>query len=198
MKLKIKSEQFIHHSEGRLENSYVLERILGSGEIYTGAYGRVYEGRHISSGAKRAVKVIERFRLPEDQLDQMLSEVTLLKSLVPCTQDHPNIIKIYEVIADTENINIVSELCTGGELFNKITQMKRFTEKMASTYMQQILAAVAYCHDHHIVHRDLKPENLLLETSAPDALLKIIDFGTSGTFDPNSTLKMVTGTVLST
>lgn len=102
---------------------------------------------------------------------------------------------MYEVITDVEHINIVSELCTGGELFNKITQLRKFNEKMASTYMQQILSAVAYCHDHHIVHRDLKPENLLLETQASNALLKIIDFGTSSKLDPNSNLKLVTGTV---
>jgi serine/threonine protein kinase len=73
----IKSEQFIHQSEGKLESSYDLERVLGSG-----AYGRVYEGRHKATGAKRAVKVIERYRLPESQVNQMLSEVFLLKSLV--------------------------------------------------------------------------------------------------------------------
>jgi len=186
----IKSEQFIHQSEGRLESSYDLERVLGSG-----AYGRVYEARHKATGAKRAVKVIERYRLPESQVSQMLSEVFLLKSLVTLTQDHPNIIKVYEVITDTDHINIVSELCTGGELFNKITQLRKFNEKMASTYMQQILSAVTYCHEHQIVHRDLKPENLLLETPAPNALLKIIDFGTSSKLDPNSNLKLVTGTV---
>ncbi len=73
--------------------------------------------------------------------------------------------------------------------------MRKFSERVASTYMQQILSGVAYCHEHRIVHRDLKPENLMLETAAPDALLKIIDFGTSSKIDPNTHLNQITGTV---
>jgi hypothetical protein len=76
-KITIKSEQFIHQSEGRLEATYGLEDILGSG-----AYGRVYSATHLVTGAKRAVKVLERDKLPESQVNQMLSEVYMLKSLV--------------------------------------------------------------------------------------------------------------------
>jgi calcium-dependent protein kinase len=50
--------------------------------------------------------------------------------------------------------------------------------------MKQILAAIAYCHSLNIVHRDLKPENLLLDSGEPNASIKVIDFGTSQTFDP--------------
>lgn len=50
--------------------------------------------------------------------------------------------------------------------------------------MKQVLAAIAYCHSMKIVHRDLKPENLLLDREGDDAIIKVIDFGTSQTFDP--------------
>lgn len=45
--------------------------------------------------------------------------------------------------------------------------------------MRQILSAVNYCHSNNIVHRDLKPENLLYESKDKNALLKLVDFGTS-------------------
>lgn len=90
----------------------------------------------------------------------------------------------------------MTELCTGGELFDSIVKMHHFTEKKAAGYMKQILSAVAYCHDNKIVHRDLKPENILLETASPDSNLKIIDFGTSVPFD-ESTLSERIGTVFS-
>ena len=122
-------------------------------------------------------------------MEQMLSEVSILKTL-----DHPHILKVYEVFVESTSVSIVSELCTGGELFEKITKLKRFNEQLGSTYLQQILSAVAYCHDRCIVHRDLKPENLLLENSSPKALLKVIDFGTSSKVDPGSQLHKVLGT----
>jgi calcium-dependent protein kinase len=85
-------------------------------------------------------------------------------------------------------------LCTGGELFDKISKMGHFTEKMASSYMFEILSAVYYWHSNKIVHRDLKPENILLENENENAHLKIIDFGTSVTFDPKRKMKTVLGT----
>jgi serine/threonine protein kinase len=50
--------------------------------------------------------------------------------------------------------------------------------------MKQALSAISYCHSMKIVHRDLKPENLLLDSEGDKAVLKVIDFGTSQTFDP--------------
>ena len=60
--------------------------------------------------------------------------------------------------------------------------------------MKSILSAIVYCHKHNIVHRDLKPENLLYETQKPDSILKVIDWGTSKTYNNNSKLKEKFGT----
>ena len=73
--------------------------------------------------------------------------------------------------------------------------MKKLPERLAATYMQQLLSAVAYCHERSIVHRDLKLENLLLESPSPDSLLKIIDFGCAVKFVPGSPLTFPVGTV---
>jgi serine/threonine protein kinase len=69
------------------------------------------------------------------------------------------------------------ELITGGELFDKIVSVKRFDEKTARRYFQQLIDGIAYCHTNKIAHRDLKPENLLLDNHDQ---LKISDFGLSG------------------
>ena len=109
--------------------------------------------------------------------------------------DHPNIIKVFEFFQDERHFYIVTELCTGGELFDRIIKKHRFGEKEAADTMHQILSAVVYCHENNIVHRDLKPENILLESSKEDAPIKVIDFGTSREFDKNSKMIQRLGTV---
>lgn len=61
------------------------------------------------------------------------------------------------------------EYLDGGELFDKITEMKNFNEYKAAEYMEQILSAVFYLHSKKIVHRDIKPENIILETKNDDS-----------------------------
>jgi calcium-dependent protein kinase len=73
----------------------------------------------------------------------------------------------------------VTELCTGGELFDKIIAKKRFNETECAEVMEQILSAVVFCHKAGIVHRDLKPENIIYATQKPDSIIRVIDFGTS-------------------
>ena len=73
--------------------------------------------------------------------------------------------------------------------------MTHFTEYDASKIMKSILSAVAYCHDINIIHRDLKPENILFDSDEDDAVIKIIDFGTSLFFRNEEMMKQRIGTV---
>jgi len=127
------------------------------------------------------MKNIERFK----------QEIALMKIM-----DHPNIIKLYETFEDHRNIYLIMELCSGGELFDKIIEAGHFTEVQAAILMQQIIRAIYYMHENHVCHRDLKPENFLFMTkeSIDKNLLKIIDFGLSCKFETNQVLTTKAGT----
>lgn len=92
--------------------------------------------------------------------------------------NHPNILQIYEYYDNEDDLIIFSELCTGGELFDEISNLGNFSEKKAAKIFEQVIIAVQYCHEKNVVHRDLKPENILFDDSDKE-LIKVVDFGTS-------------------
>jgi calcium-dependent protein kinase len=136
----------------------------------------------------RAIKSLE-IPTNKEKYRRVMEEVNILRTL-----DHPNIITIFEVINEDNKLHIITELCTGGELFERIIKTGYFSENLAAKIMFDIMKAVMYCHNSGIVHRDLKPENLLFENKESHALIKVIDFGTSKKLSPNTKLKSMMGT----
>ncbi len=102
--------------------------------------------------------------------------------------------RLFEVYQDPKRYFIVTEHCSGGELFEQIIKRPYYSERDAAIILKQVLSAVSYCHSMKIVHRDLKPENLLLDSEKDNAMIKVIDFGTSQSFDPNSKMHQTYGT----
>eukprot|EP00811_Abedinium_folium_P010472 NODE_1968_length_2322_cov_6.963098.p1 GENE.NODE_1968_length_2322_cov_6.963098~~NODE_1968_length_2322_cov_6.963098.p1 ORF type:complete len:510 (+),score=101.16 NODE_1968_length_2322_cov_6.963098:121-1650(+) len=102
-----------------------------------------------------------------------VKEIAIMKQL-----EHPNIVRLHETISHALNIYLVMDLCSGGDLFDKLFDLGRICESDGPVLMQQIFCAVAFLHGKHIAHRDLKPDNFML-TDHNDAvpLLKLIDFG---------------------
>jgi len=74
---------------------------------------------------------------------------------------------------------IVTEIVSGGELFDRIVSKGSYTEKDAADLVVKFLEAIEYLHEKGIVHRDLKPENLLLKSKDNDSDVKLADFGLS-------------------
>ena len=83
-------------------------------------------------------------------------------------------------------VYIITDLCLGGELFDRICRKGNYYESDAANLVRTTCLAVDYLHDHGIVHRDLKPENLLFRTPAEDSDLLIADFGLSRIIDDES------------
>lgn len=130
-----------------------------------------------------AIKSIRKSKV--SKIEVLKREIQILKEV-----KHPNIISLIDVFEDSKYLHLVTELCTGGELFDRIiakTQSAEghFSEHDAALLVHNILDAIQYCHEKGIVHRDLKPENFLFLTEAEDSPVKIIDFGLSRHNDAN-------------
>lgn len=141
-------------------------------ELGHGHYGTVRVGISKLTGKKVAIKTIPKAKVSRPET--MRREINILRTL-----DHPNIIKLYDVFEGQRHLHLVTELCTGGELFDRIIARGHYSEADAAILVRKITDAVKHCHERDICHRDLKPENFLFETPAEDSELKVIDFGLS-------------------
>nr|XP_054305360.1 MAP/microtubule affinity-regulating kinase 3 isoform X15 [Pongo pygmaeus] len=149
--------------------NYRLLKTIGKGN-----FAKVKLARHILTGREVAIKIIDKTQLNPTSLQKLFREVRIMKIL-----NHPNIVKLFEVIETEKTLYLIMEYASGGEVFDYLVAHGRMKEKEARSKFRQIVSAVQYCHQKRIVHRDLKAENLLLDA---DMNIKIADFGFSNEF----------------
>lgn len=154
---------------------------IHDGELLgTGVSGIVRECVHKKTGVKYAVKCLSlEFVETEEQMEKLKTEIYIMGQL-----DHPNIVRLEEVYESPETIYLVQELCTGGDLFERLEEQSdyHYGEAECARLVKQMLNAVKYLHTKGIVHRDLKLENFLFSSKNTDSDLKLIDFGLSKHF----------------
>lgn len=151
---------------------------IGKSELGKGSYGTVQVGRLKGTKVQRAIKIIDKSKV--SNVERFRLEVEIMYRL-----NHPSILRLFDYFEDKRNIYLVLELCSGGELFDRIIEKKFYDETEARQIFKQIIKAIYYCHLNGVCHRDLKPENFIMVSKADPYLLKVIDFGLSRTF-PNA------------
>ncbi|RGP81579.1 camk camk1 camk1-cmk kinase [Fusarium longipes] len=154
-------------------SKYRFGRTLGAG-----TYGVVREAD--GPTGKVAIKIILKRNVKGNE-QMVYDELEMLQKL-----KHPHIVKFVDWFE--------SRLATGGELFDRICEQGKFTEKDASETIKQVLLAVDFLHKNNIVHRDLKPENLLYLNRDPESDLVLADFGIAKMLDgKGESLKTMAG-----
>lgn len=173
--------------EGKLVCQTFDSRLLGADRltesvtVTSGTYGKVRLGVHRLTGARVAIK-----QIPKAMSASLTREIHHHRQL-----HHPHVTQLYEVIATESNIWLVTELCSGGELFDYLAEKGRLTEGETRVIFGQLCLAVAYVHDKGIVHRDLKLENVLLDERCR---VKLGDFGFTREFERGTLLETFCGT----
>ncbi|KAL1129312.1 hypothetical protein AAG570_013841 [Ranatra chinensis] len=170
--------------DGKIAGLYDLEATLGRGH-----FAVVKLARHVFTGEKVAVKVIDKSKLDEVSRAHLFQEVRCMKLV-----QHPNVVRLYEVIDTQTKLYLVLELADGGDLYDYIMRHDRgLSEPLARHYFRQIVRAISYCHRLHVVHRDLKPENVVFFERS--GVVKLTDFGFSNRFCPGQKLETSCGSL---
>lgn len=115
--LIIRKSTMITKNEKRIEDCYQMEKK----ELGKGTYGVVSTAIHKETGQRRAIKTIARKKIKN--WERFRTEVKILQNL-----DHPHVIKLYEYFEDDTNVYLVTEMCSGGELFDRIIEAEFFSE----------------------------------------------------------------------
>ncbi|EQC37175.1 CAMK/CAMK1 protein kinase [Saprolegnia diclina VS20] len=166
-----------------IDEYYALGRELGHGR-----FSRVLEATHRTKNVKCAVKIMDKTQLGAQEKELLRTEIAILRLV-----KHKHIIRLYDVFESKQNIYIVTELLTGGELFTKIVGRVRHSEAETKAVMRPLFESVAYLHKMGIAHRDIKPENILCGDNLTD--LRIADFGLSKLAHPHEIMTMPCGTL---
>ncbi|XP_038891466.1 CBL-interacting serine/threonine-protein kinase 1-like isoform X2 [Benincasa hispida] len=146
---------------------YELGKTLGEGN-----FGKVKLAADIRTGRRYAVKILDKTKILHLNFsDQIKREISTLKLL-----RHPNVVRLYEVLASKTKIYMVLECASGGELFDRIESKGKMDEVEGRRLFQQLIDGLSYCHDKGVYHRDLKLENVLVDAKGN---IKISDFGLS-------------------
>ena len=144
-------------------------------------YGKIVKSIHKQSQLIRSIKILniklnDSFVINERHLR---IEVKTLSKL-----DHPNILRVFDILHDDLKLYIIMEYWTGGLLLDKIKENGYLTEKISGNIIHQILSGVKYCHDNKVIHRDLNPKKIFMMNNDNTPSVKIGEFGSSVFIDP--------------
>ncbi|TDL14605.1 kinase-like protein, partial [Rickenella mellea] len=136
-----------------------------------GQYGTVYRALNLNTGQMVAVKRIRVEGLSEDEIQQLMGEVELLKRL-----SHPSIVKYEGMSRDSDTLNIILEYAENGSLGQTLKAFGKLNERLVASYVVKILEGLHYLHQSDVVHCDLRAANIL---TTKNGNVKLSDFGQS-------------------
>nr|CAB3461124.1 unnamed protein product [Digitaria exilis] len=125
----------------------------------------------------------------------LTNEILVMRRIVENVSPHPNVIGLHDVYEDANGVHLILELCSGGELFDRIVGRDRYSEFDAAAVVRQIARGLEALHKANIIHRDLKPENCLFSDKKEDSTLKIMDFGLSSVEDFSDPIVTLFGSI---
>lgn len=146
----------------KLDGRYEIRELIG-----VGGMANVYKAYDVVEARTVAVKILREEYMNNDEFMRRFRNESRAISLL----DHPNIVKVYDVIFSNRIQSIVMEYIDGITLKDYIDQEKVLRWKEAVHFTVQILRALQHAHDKGIVHRDIKPHNIMLLSDGPSKSL---------------------------
>jgi serine/threonine protein kinase len=157
-------------------------RLIGRGGMAT-----VYLAEHQLLYTQVAIKVLnDEFVRNTNIRNRFLSEARKMARM-----NHPNIIKVTDLIEEGDTVAFVMEYIEGETLKEYLDHKGKLDDAEIKNLFSQMLDALDYVHEQNLVHRDIKPSNFMLDKKGK---VKLMDFGIAKTTDASSAEYTQTGT----
>ena len=161
-------------SEGaRLQPGSTFGSLRVERELGMGGFGRVWLARDTRLNRPVALKVLHRYDaspLSAEERARFLHEARIIAGF-----NHPNIVVLYHLHADTEGTYALEmEYVEGGTLDQVLRSRRKLSAQEALAIARDLASALAAAHAAHVAHGDVKPGNVLV---AKDGRVKLADFG---------------------
>lgn len=155
-------------------NKFKYEMVIGKG-----GFGKVWIVEHKASKKYYALKEMSKAKvISKRSVQSVLNERTLLNGLI-----HNFIVNMKWAFQDRDNLYLVMDLLTGGDLRFHICLYRKFTEEMTKFFTACIIQGLECLHEKSILHRDIKPENLVFEENG---YIRITDLGIARKWGPDN------------
>ena len=153
--------------------------------IGKGGFGKVWKVQHKQTKISYALKEMSKLKIIDKKsIKSIKSELDLLSGM-----ESPFIVNMHFAFQDKENLYLVMDYLSGGDLRFHISRHKKFSEEQTRFFICCVILSLEYIHSNNIIHRDIKPENLVLEKNG---YLRVTDFGIAKKNIPNPNNKIET------
>ncbi|CAI5473887.1 unnamed protein product [Closterium sp. Yama58-4] len=171
-----------------IEREYMLQERAPLG---TGQFGIIRSCVKLKTGEVLACKSISKSTFQyADDAEAVGMEVAVMEML----NGHPHIIRMRDAFEDSRDVHIVMEMCTGGDLHDRVKTHGPYSEEGAARVLKGLVEALLCCHGKGVMHRDVKPENVLICDTQDDTRVKLIDFGVATFIEPDASCMEFVGT----
>ena len=138
--------------------------------IGKGGFGRVWKIQSKKTQKVFALKEMSKLKIIDKKSEKSIStEREFLSRL-----NHPFIVNMHYAFQDKENLYLVMDMLSGGDLRYHVSRYRKFSEEQTRFFIANMVYALQYIHSHNVIHRDIKPENLVLDEKG---YVRITDFG---------------------
>ena len=146
-------------------NQYEYLYVLGKG-----GFGKVWKVCLKKTKKQYALKEMYKAKIIDKKSEKSIKYERELLGVLK----HPFIVNMHYAFQDFDNLYLVMDLLSGGDLRYHISRHKRFSEEQTRFFIACIILGLEYLHVNNTIHRDIKPENLVLDEKG---YVRITDFG---------------------
>ena len=163
--LKKNNNDNINNNDKISKNNFKFLCVIGKG-----GFGRVWKIQSKKTKEVFALKEMSKLKIIDKKSEKSINtEREFLSKL-----NHPFIVNMHYAFQDKDNLYLVMDMLSGGDLRYHVSRYRKFSEEQTRFFIANMTYALQYIHSHNVIHRDIKPENLVLDDKG---YVRITDFG---------------------